>query len=173
MPSVECNTTAAKEHVSEAEWTIRSLKERVRGLVATLPFEQLPRRMKIEFIYFMVLWINAFPVKSGIFQTFSPRELLLRWRLDYKKRCQVEPGTYCKVHNEPVPTNTMTPRMHEEIALGPTENLQGSVKFYCTKTGRVLKRRSFTPMPMSSGVIRRINAIGAGEKQGRKFRFLN
>ena len=30
MPSVECNTTATKEHVSEAERTIRTLKERLR-----------------------------------------------------------------------------------------------------------------------------------------------
>jgi hypothetical protein len=43
MPSVECNTTAAKEHVSEAERTIRTLKEQVRGLLNTLPFENLPR----------------------------------------------------------------------------------------------------------------------------------
>ncbi len=42
MPSVECNTTAAKEHVSEAERTIRTLKERTRGLLGTLPFENLP-----------------------------------------------------------------------------------------------------------------------------------
>ena len=41
-PSVECITTAAKEHVSEAERTIRTLKERVRGLLNTLPFENLP-----------------------------------------------------------------------------------------------------------------------------------
>ena len=86
MPSVECNTTAAKEHVSEAERTIWTVKERTRGLVTKLPFTHLPRRMKIEFIYFMVLWMNAFPVKSGISQTFSPRELLLRWRLDYNIR---------------------------------------------------------------------------------------
>ena len=39
---VECITTAAKEHVSEAERTIRTLKERVRGLLNTLPFENLP-----------------------------------------------------------------------------------------------------------------------------------
>ena len=173
MPSVECNTTAAKEHVSEAERTIRTLKERMRGLVATLPFERLPRRMKIEFIYFMMLWMNAFPVKSGISQRYSPRELLLRWRLDYKKHCRVEPGTYCEVHDEPVLTNTMMPRTHEATALGPTGNLQGSVKFYCTTTGRVLKRRSFTPMPMPAQVIRRINAIGAREKQGCEFCFLN
>ena len=142
-------------------------------MVATLPFEWLPRRMKIEFIYFMVLWLNAFPVKSGISKTFSPRELLLRWRLDYKKHCRVEPGTYCKVHDKPVPTNTMTPRTHEAIALGPTRNLQGSVKFYCMKTGWVLKRRSFTPMLMLARVIRRMNSIGARERQRGEFRFLN
>jgi hypothetical protein len=78
MPSVECNTTAAKEHVSEAERTIRTLKERVRGLLNTLPFENIPRQRKIEF---------AFPVKSGVSDKISPCELLLRWQLNYKKHC--------------------------------------------------------------------------------------
>ena len=32
LPTVECNTTAAKEHVSKAERTIRTIKERTRGL---------------------------------------------------------------------------------------------------------------------------------------------
>ena len=64
-------------------------------------------------------------------------------------------------------------RTHEAIALGPTGNLQGSVKFYCINTGRVLKRRSFTPMPMPDRVIKRVNAIGQGEGQGRAFRFVN
>ena len=145
----------------------------MRGLLAMLPFTHIPKQMKIGFIYFMVLWMNAFPVKSGILQTFSPRELLVRWRLDYKKHCRVLPGTYCEVHDEPVPTNTMVPRTHEAIALGPTGNLQGSVKFYCLTTGRVLKRRSFTPLPMPDRVVKRVNTIGQREKQGRSFRFLN
>jgi hypothetical protein len=129
--------------------------------------------MKIEFIYLMVLWMNTFPVKSGISQTFSLRELLIRWRLDYKKHCRVMPGTYCEVHDKPVPTNTMVARTHKAIALGPTGNLQGSVKFYCIHTGWVLKRRSFMPMPMPDSVIWRVNTIGEREKQGRSFRFLN
>jgi hypothetical protein len=139
LPTVECNTTAAKKYVSKAERTIRTLKVRTRGLLATLPFSHILRWMKIEFVYFIVLWLNASPVKSRISATYSPRELLLRWRLDYKKHCRVLPGTYCKVHDKPVPTNTMAWRMHECIALGPTGNLQGSVKFYCLMTGRVLK----------------------------------
>jgi hypothetical protein len=35
--------------------------------------------MKIEFVYFMVLWMNAFPVKSGIPKMISPCELLLQF----------------------------------------------------------------------------------------------
>ena len=138
VPKLECNTTAAKEHVSEAERGIRTIKERARGLITTLPFDHIPRRMKIEFIYFCVIWLNAFPVKSGISSIHSPRELMVHWKLDYKRHCRVEPGTYCEVHDEPVPSNSMTPRTHAAIALGPTGNMQGSVKFYCLTTGRVL-----------------------------------
>ncbi len=70
--TVECNTTTAKEHVSEAERTIRTVKERTRGLVCTLPFTHIPQQMKIEFVYFMVFWLNAFPVKTGISGVYSP-----------------------------------------------------------------------------------------------------
>ena len=107
MPSVECNTMAAKEHVSKAEQTIWTVKERIHGLLATLPFSHIPKRMKIEFVYFVILWLNAFPVNLGISQIILPQELLLHWRLDYKKHCRVQPGTYCEVHDKPVPTNTM------------------------------------------------------------------
>jgi hypothetical protein len=127
--------------------------------------------MKIEFIYFMVLWMNAFPVKSGVSDKISPRELLLRWRLNYKKHCRVEQGTYCEVHDEPIPTNTMASRTHVAIALGPTGNLQGSVKFYCITTGRILKRRSFTPMPMPDHVIQRVNMIGSERSRVKHFGF--
>ena len=95
--------------------------------------------MKIEFIYYITLWLNAFPVKSRILQTFSPREVILRWRMDTKKHCRVLLGTYCKVHDKPDSTNTTVSRTHKGIVLGPTKNLQGSVKFYCLNTVRVLK----------------------------------
>ncbi len=87
MPMVECNTTAAKEHISKAECSIRTVKERTQGIVTTLPFTHIPRHMKIEFVYFTVLWLNASPVKTGISSTYVPQEILVRWRLDYKKHC--------------------------------------------------------------------------------------
>ena len=73
---------------TEADIEIRVVKERNRGVVKTLPFTYIPRRMKIEFIYFVTLWINAFPVKNGVSETFYPKEILLRWRMDVKKHCR-------------------------------------------------------------------------------------
>ena len=67
----------------------------------------------------------------------------------------------------------MAPRTHGVIALGPTGNMLGSVKFYSLTTGRVLKRRSFTPMAMPDRVIKQVNSIGLRERQGREFGFLN
>ena len=129
--------------------------------------------MKIEFIYFVTLWLNAFLVKSGVSDTFSPREILLRWKMDVNKHCRVLPGSYYEVHDEPNPSNTTVSRTHEGIALGPTVNMQGSVKFYCLNTGRVLKRRAFTEIPMPAAVIAKVNKIGKKENQGKEFRFLN
>jgi len=80
----------------------------------------------------------------------------------------VLPGSYCEVHDKPVPTNTMVSRTHEAITLGPAGNLQGSVKFFCLNTGRVLKRRRFTQMPMPQSVITKVNNIGKNKiRDGR------
>jgi hypothetical protein len=42
LPLLICNTTVAKEHVSKAERSIRTIKERTRGVVCTLPFTNIP-----------------------------------------------------------------------------------------------------------------------------------
>jgi hypothetical protein len=118
---------------------IRTIKEQAQGLIATLPFKPIPRHLKIKFIYFFVLWLNAFPVQNRTSAVHLPRELLVQWKMDYKKHCRVLPGTYCKVHNEPSPSSTMTPCTHKAIAVGLTGNLQGSMKFFCLTTGRILK----------------------------------
>jgi hypothetical protein len=119
-----------------------------------LLFTHIPRRMKIEFMYFTVLWLNAFTVKTGISSTYLQQKILVLWRLDYKKHCRVLLRTYCEVHDEPNPSNRMVGHSHEGITLGPMGNLQGSVKFFCLNTGHVLKRRPFTALPMPTRVIK-------------------
>ena len=93
LQTIVCNTTAAKEQVVEAERKIRVVKEPNIGVVNNLPFTYIPRRMKIELIYFVTLWLNAFPVKSGVSDTFYPREILHIWRIDAKKNCRLLPGS--------------------------------------------------------------------------------
>ncbi len=46
MPTVECNTTTAKEHVSKAECSIRMVKERMQRIMTMLPFTHIPRHKK-------------------------------------------------------------------------------------------------------------------------------
>ncbi len=53
LPLVVCNTTAAKEHVSEAERSIHTIKEHMQGIVGTLPFEFILRRLNMELIYIL------------------------------------------------------------------------------------------------------------------------
>ena len=147
MPNIIVNTTAANEHVAEIERRIRVVKERARAIINTLPYPKLPKRMVVELLYFITMWLNSFPVKGGISQKWSPRELLRRHRLDARLHCRAEFGAYCEVHDEPTPTNTMQRRTHAAICLGPTGNLQGSYKFFCLTTGKKLTRRNFTVIP--------------------------
>jgi hypothetical protein len=59
-------TTPAKEHVPEVERCIWLIKERVWGILNTLLFKKMPQVMLIELIYHVVLWLNAFPTKTGV-----------------------------------------------------------------------------------------------------------
>ena len=164
LNNVVINTTAAKEHVGEIERVIRIIEERARGIIATLPFKFIPRQMLIELMSHVVMWLNAFPAKAGISEIYSSREIVLRHRLDYSKHCKVQFGTYCEVFDQPEPSNSMTARTHEAIALGPTGNLQGTQKFFL-RTGLVLKRMQFTALPMPDSVIDRVNDWGSKNNQ--------
>ena len=108
VPILAINTTAAKEHVPEVERKIRLIKERGRGILNTLPFKKMPRLMLIELVYHMVLWLNAFSADSGVSETLSPRKIVCHHKLGFAKHCKSQFGTYCEVHNEPAPTNTMS-----------------------------------------------------------------
>ncbi len=66
LPNVTLNTTAAREHIGEIERKIRVIKERGRGTINMLPYETMPKLMIIELMHFCVMWMNSFPVKSGV-----------------------------------------------------------------------------------------------------------
>ncbi len=66
MPHLALNTMAAREHMGEVDQKTRVIKKRARGTFNTLPYKKLPKMMVIELLHFCVMWMNLFPVKSGI-----------------------------------------------------------------------------------------------------------
>ena len=52
---------AAEEHVPEIERHIRTIKERSRGVVCMLPFKQLPPRIVIELIHYVIFLAQQLP----------------------------------------------------------------------------------------------------------------
>ena len=96
----------------------------------------MPRLISIKLIYHVVLWLNAIPLKSGVSANLSPRKLVIRHKLNFAKHCRAQFGSYCKVRDKPMPTNSMTTRTTPAIVLGPTGNLQGTYKIFSLKTGK-------------------------------------
>ena len=138
-----------------------------------MPFEMLPKLMVIKLLHFCVMWLNLFPVKSGISEQYSPRELVSRHKLDATLHCKVPFRAYCEVHIDLEIMNTMEPRTKWAICLGPTRNLQGSYKFMSLSTGKKIVRRKFTEMPITDCVIRQVSKLALKDKAMSGVTFMN
>jgi hypothetical protein len=153
------NTTAASEHVGDIERRIRVIKERCRSIICTLPYTHIPQIMLVHLLHHVVMWLNNFPVANGVSTQFSPRELVLRHKLDFKHHCRAPFGAYCEVHEDNSPTNSMRSRGIPSICLGPTGNIQGTYCFLNLATGLVIKRRRFDELPAPDSVIKRVETL--------------
>ena len=76
--------------------------------------------------------------------------------LYYYKHCRVEFGTYVETHEDEPPTNTMAEMLQGGIYLGPTTKFLGICKSLITRTGRIITRNKFTPLPMPQYVIKKV-----------------
>ena len=173
---VEINTTAARKHVGEIEWFIRTIKESSRALVSDLPYNILPRQITIHLVYFAVLWLNSLPAAAGVSKKYSPREIVLSRKLNFDKHCKATFSSYVEAHKDPTITNTMRSRTFPGIFLGPTGNRQGTHKVFDINTGVVKKPRIITPLPMPDRVIAMVKDWGRRhQKEDKKqaLTFLN
>jgi hypothetical protein len=155
------NTPAASEHIGEIERRIRVIKERCRGIICALPYAQIPRIMLIYLLHLVVMWLNNFPAANGISTRYSPCEILQHNQLTVKHHCIAPFGSYCKVHEDNDPTNSMKSRGLPAICLGPTGNIQGTYSFLNLSTGLVIKRRRFVELPAPDSVLQRVNDLAA------------
>jgi hypothetical protein len=88
-------------------------------------------------------------------------------KIDYNKHIHAEFGEYVQVHEEH--DNTMHTRTTGAIATKHTGNVQGGHWFYSLATGRMLDCRRWTPLPMPSDVIERINVLSKASQAGMNF----
>ena len=70
------------------------MKEQCWGIMATLPFKALPNIMVINLVH------SCMPVKSGISEVFSLRELIHHQNVDAKQWCRLMSGEYAESHDE-------------------------------------------------------------------------
>jgi len=85
------NLSSANEHVPEIERKIRVIKERVRAVVYSLPLNALPAVVlcvvcdqATQLISFATKQLNLFPVKGGISNQFSPKQIMTGEVVHYK-----------------------------------------------------------------------------------------
>ena len=159
VPNVIVNTPAASEHVGDIERRIRVIKERSRGIICTLPYTPFPQIMLVHLLHYAVMWLNNFPVKTGVSDRYSPCEIILCHKLNFKNHCRAPFGSYCEVHEKNSPTISTKSHGLPAICLGPTGNIQGTYSFLNLSTGLVLKRRRFTELPAPDSVIKRVATL--------------
>ena len=109
IPMINVNISATNENVVEVEQRIRTINERYRGAMGTLPFTYIPQQLIIGLVQFITMWFNAFANIFGISRKWSPREIICRHKLDADNHCKTPFGAHCKVHDEPDPSNSMVP----------------------------------------------------------------
>jgi hypothetical protein len=63
---IHLNTVSAGEHVPEVERYIRTVKEWVRSIYNTHPFQRMPTLLIVEMVISCVQWLNNFPTRGGV-----------------------------------------------------------------------------------------------------------
>ena len=157
------DTTAAGVPVPIVERMIRTLKERVRAVICTLPF-RLTVLLEEWAVRAAAFTINLTPTRNS-FEFASPREKLFGTLLDAAVELRHAFGDYVQVHHEDI-DNSMNERTSGALALAPTGALDGSWWYYSLTTTKVVRRRRATALPMPQDVIDAVERAAAKRRRG-------
>ena len=168
MGAPRLNLTSANEHEPFIERRIRVIKERVRSIRHSLPFQTIPKVILTHMVFYAVKLLNYFPVKGGVSEIYGPKAIMSGEVLDFKK-ISLPFGSYCQVHEEKLPQNSLASRTIRAISLGPSGNAQGGHRFFTLNTSKVITRRSWDVIPMPKSVVDRANFIGKDQSHQAVF----
>ena len=156
----------AATHVPMVERKIRTLKERVRSMVCTLPYN-LTEKLEEWLIKAAVYSINLVPTVNSVSYN-SPRERLYGVIIDANKDLKHSYGDYVQVHEEEISNRVDIGRTRGAIALRPTGAMDGSWYYWILETAKVVRRLRATVLPISQDVIDAINRAARKRKYKRQ-----
>ena len=113
-------------------------------------------------VYNVCLWLNVFPIWSGITGGFSPRELITGLTVYFKDHCKFDVGGYVEASTDAVIMNNNSDRTHACIFLGPS--------------GKVVVRRSEKQLFWPDRLIKKAEEWGKKGKSAvlrGQIKFLN
>ena len=94
---------------------------------------------------------NYFPAKGGLSRFYSPYMILNERRVDWKKMCVCEFGSYVEASNKT--TNRNAPHTIGAIYLRPAANIQEGHEVLDLQTKIVVTRSTVTPLPIAKQAI--------------------
>ena len=162
---IQVNLTYSNKHVLKIERQIRVIKESVRANRHNMPFKVIPWIMLIDMIYSSTLWINGFPPKGGVSETYTPRNIMTNIQFDFNRNYHLPFRSYAQAHYEPSRKNIQAARTVGTICIGLTGKLKGSYKLLNLFTGKRTTRRKQTPLPIPQEVIDRVDQLIKAEYQ--------
>ena len=155
------DTTGAGEAVTVVERKIRLIKERLRGIINTIPY-RLTEQLETWLLRYVVSRINLVPTRNNP-DYISPREKLWGRRINVDKELKHGYGDYVQVHTNNV-DNSMKERTSGALALMPSGNLEGSWYYYLLSNNDVVKRNKATNLPITDDIINYLNIRASARK---------
>jgi hypothetical protein len=113
---IQSNICAPNEHVPEVERKIRTVKERVKGIIRTLPFQTIPTIIIIDAVILSVMCLNFFPTKGGVSFTLSSQAIR---------------GTQMQISTAACHSGLMLRYMvNQNMEMGPTSKRTRNIQIY-------------------------------------------
>ena len=143
--AIEQETLSSGDHAPKVERRIQFVKEKLRGLIHSLPYT-LCTTLSVHAAIAANRFTNIQKASSSTSE-LSPREKFLGRRYNFKTDGGLPFGTYVQV-TQPNTDNSDRERTEACIYLYPTGNANGACKVYKIHTGRVVSRTNVKQMAM-------------------------
>ena len=100
------NLASANEHKPYIEQNIQVKKEHVQYICHYLLITSIPKVMMTCMTFYSVKLLNYFPAKGDVSEFYRPKAILSGESIHYKYY-SMPFGSYCQVHEENAPQNSM------------------------------------------------------------------